>query len=56
MKFYTKTHQYYRGIDLHAKNLYVCILDSEGDISVHKNSKTSNFSLPTGSRSPNQIR
>jgi transposase len=37
MKFYTKTHQYYCGIDLHAKNLYVCILDSEGAICVHKN-------------------
>jgi transposase len=37
MKFYTKTHQYYCGIDLHAKNLYVCILDNEGTICVHKN-------------------
>jgi len=37
MKFYTKTHQYYCGIDLHARNLYVCILDSEGAICVHKN-------------------
>jgi len=39
MKFYTKTHQYYCGIDLHARNLYVCILDSEGNICVHKNIK-----------------
>lgn len=37
MKFYTKTHAYYCGIDLHAKNLYVCILDSEGTICIHKN-------------------
>jgi transposase len=37
MKFYTKTHPYYCGIDLHAKNLYVCILDSEGTICIHKN-------------------
>ena len=37
MKFYTKTHQYYCGIDLHARNLYVCILDSEANICVHKN-------------------
>ena len=41
MKFYTKTHQYYCGIDLHARNLYVCILDSEGNICVHKNIKAS---------------
>ena len=39
MKFYTKTHRYYCGIDLHTKNLYVCILDSEGEICVHKNIK-----------------
>ena len=37
MKFYTKTHQYYCGIDLHARNLYVCILDNEGTICLHKN-------------------
>jgi hypothetical protein len=37
MKFYTKTHQYYCGIDLHARNLYVCILDNEGTICIHKN-------------------
>ncbi len=37
MKFYMKTHQYYCGIDLHARKLYVCILDSEGRICVHKN-------------------
>ena len=33
MKFYTKVvHRYYYGIDLHARNLYVCIIDSEGAI------------------------
>ncbi len=31
MKFYTKTHKHYCGIDLHTKNLYACILDQEGD-------------------------
>lgn len=40
MKFYTKT-LYYCGIDLHARNLYVCILDSEGNICTHKNIKAS---------------
>ena len=39
MKFYTKTHPYYCGIDLHAKTLYVCIVDSEGTICIHKNIK-----------------
>ena len=27
MKFYTKTHNHYCGIDLHAKTMYLCILD-----------------------------
>ena len=36
MKFYTKSHPYYCGIDLHARSLYVCILDQAGEIYVHK--------------------
>jgi len=36
MKFYTKQHPYYCGIDLHARSLYVCILDQTGDTCVHK--------------------
>ena len=30
MKFYTTQHPYYCGIDLHARSLYVCILDANG--------------------------
>lgn len=37
MRFYTKQHQFYCGIDLHADAMYVCILDSTGEIVVHKN-------------------
>ncbi len=37
MKFYTQTHKHYCGIDLHARTLYVCILDQEGTVLVHKN-------------------
>ena len=37
MKFYTQTHQHYCGIDLHARSLYVCILDRDGTILTHKN-------------------
>ena len=40
MKFYTKTHKFYCGIDLHAKNMYICILDQEGNIVLHKNIKS----------------
>ena len=39
MKFYTQTHQHYCGIDLHARCLYVCILDQQGNKLVHKNIK-----------------
>ena len=39
MKFYTKQHDYYCGIDLHARCLYVCILNQSGEIVLHKNIK-----------------
>lgn len=41
MRFYTEQHPYYCGIDLHTKNMYVCILDQAGKILVHKNLPTS---------------
>lgn len=37
MRFYTHQHQHYCGIDLHARSMYVCILDQAGTIVVHKN-------------------
>ena len=37
MKFYTKQHQFYCGIDLHANAMYICIIDSSGEVVVHKN-------------------
>ncbi len=40
MRFYTKQHRYYCGIDLHARSMYVCILDNEGKTLVHQNIKT----------------
>lgn len=40
MKFYTKTHKFYCGIDLHAKTMYLCILDQHGEIVRHKNIRT----------------
>ena len=29
MRLYTRQHVYYCGIDLHARSLYLCILDQE---------------------------
>jgi hypothetical protein len=37
MKFYVKQHKYYCGIDLHARTMYVCIIDKEGAIVKQKN-------------------
>lgn len=36
MRFYTQQHQHYCGIDLHARTMYVCILDAAGNVLVHK--------------------
>ncbi len=41
MKFYTKPHKFYCGIDLHARSMCVCILDSKGQVKLHKKLKTS---------------
>ena len=36
MRFYTQQHQHYCGIDLHARSLYVCILDQAGKPLLHR--------------------
>lgn len=41
MRFYTKQHQFYCGIDLHARTMYTCILNQDGDIMLHRNMKAS---------------
>jgi transposase len=41
MRFYTKQHKVYCGIDLHARSMYVCILSQDGEILLHRNMKTS---------------
>ena len=37
MRFYNRPHQYYCGIDLHVKTMYLCILDAAGQVLVHRN-------------------
>ena len=32
MRFYTQQHAFYCGIDLHARTMYLCILDQDGEI------------------------
>ena len=40
MRFYTTQHPFYCGIDLHARTMYVCILDQGGEVFVHRHMKT----------------
>ena len=40
MRCYTQQHRYYCGIDLHARKMYVCIIDNTGKIHLHENFKT----------------
>lgn len=40
MKFYNQQHQYYCGIDLHARKMYVCIINQKGKPVLHENIKT----------------
>ena len=37
MRFYTKPHKFYCGIDLHARSMYVCVVSQEGDLLLHRN-------------------
>jgi predicted NBD/HSP70 family sugar kinase len=37
MQFYTRQHKFYYGIDLHARKMYICILDEEGEVREHRN-------------------
>jgi transposase len=36
MRFYTKQHQVYCGIDLHARTMYLCVLNPDGEILLHR--------------------
>jgi transposase len=37
MRFYTQQRDFYCGIDLHARSMYLCILDRDGKIVLHHN-------------------
>jgi len=40
MRFYTQQHKHYCGIDLHARKMYVSIVDNKGKTKFHRNLKT----------------
>jgi transposase len=39
MGFYRQQHAFYCGVDLHARTMYVCVIDAAGKTVVHKNVK-----------------
>jgi len=39
MNFYHSTHRHYCGIDLHARSLYVCKINQQGEVLLHKEIK-----------------
>jgi len=43
MKYYTSTTEYNCGIDLHARQMYVCVMDRQGKKLVHTNVKHNDF-------------
>ena len=45
MKYYTSTTEYNCGIDLHARQMYVCVLDRQGKKLVHTNVKDNDFAF-----------
>lgn len=41
MKFYNRQHEFYCGVDLHAKSMHVCVVDHNGKKQLHRNFATS---------------
>ena len=41
MRFYTGQHQHYCGVDLHTRTMYLCILDQDGQVLLHRNMRAS---------------
>jgi transposase len=37
MRFYTKPHKFYGGLDVHARTMYLCVLTQAGEILLHRN-------------------
>jgi transposase len=40
VRFYTQQHRYYCGVDLHARTMYLCVLDHTGEILLEWNLRT----------------
>jgi transposase len=40
MRFYKRQHQFYCGVDLHAKSMHICLVNQAGEVLVHRNLPT----------------
>ncbi len=45
MKYYTSTTEFNCGIDLHARQMYVCVMDRQGQKRVHTNVRDNDFNF-----------
>ena len=36
MRFYKSQHPFYCGVDLHARTMYICVIDNEGKVLLHR--------------------
>jgi transposase len=52
MKYYTSTTEFNCGIDLHARQMYVCVMDRQGKKLVHTNIKGNDFEFFLGRINP----
>jgi hypothetical protein len=39
MRFSTTQHQFYGGLDRHARTMYLCVLNQDGEIVLHRHMK-----------------
>lgn len=40
MRFHQQQHEFYCGVDRHAKTMHVCVVDQAGETRVHRNIET----------------
>ena len=45
MKYYTSTTEFNCGIDLHAHQMYICVMDQQGNKLVHCNIRNNDFAF-----------
>ena len=51
MKLHQTQTEFNCGIDLHARNMYICVMDRQGKVLVHRNIRQNDFGfLPSPKR------